>query len=296
MTSDADTAHAARTRRTGRRGRIRRALRSRLGWALPVAVLVAVIAYAVLVPWIAGPQHADFSQALEGPSAAHPFGTEHSGRDLFVWTAAALRVSLLIAAVCAITATVLGVLIGAVAATVGGRTDRIIMRTTDGINALPHLLLGIVIVALFRGSIPAIIASIALTHWPQVARIVRADILSVRDSEYVGAAYLWGASRWHVAREHLVPAAAPQALIAVIMLLPHTIWHEATLSFLGLGLPPDQASLGTLLEIARGDLLTGAWWTLAAPAGALVVTTLAVGALAGALQARRPATEEMSVR
>src|SRR5699024_4816496 len=107
------------------------------------------------------------------PSASHLFGTDHSGYDLFVRTAAGLRVSLLIAAVCAVAATALGGLIGTIAATLGGRADTIIMRIADGANALPHLLLGIVIVAFYRGSVPAIIASIVITHWPQIARIVR---------------------------------------------------------------------------------------------------------------------------
>ncbi|WP_182345784.1 ABC transporter permease [Tomitella gaofuii] len=255
--------------------------------ALPGAVLAALIVYAVAVPWAAGPQHADFADARRAPGAAHWFGTDHSGYDLFVRTAEGLRVSLLIAAVCAVVATVLGLAVGSAAATIGGRFDTAVMRLTDGVNALPHLLLGIVIVALYRGSVPAIVASIALTHWPQVARIVRAEILSVRSSAYVDAAYLWGAGRWRVLRRHLLPAAAPQAGVALIMLLPHAVWHESTLSFLGLGLSPDQASIGTLLEVSRGDILTGAWWTLAAPVAVLVATTLAVAGVGAGLRARR---------
>lgn len=253
--------------------------RSRLATA-SIAVLVALTAYAVLVPLLAPEQVADFAVALRPPSLAHPFGTEHSGYDLFVRVAEGLRVSLLIAAVCAALSTVIGVLVGAGAATLGGRADSALMRMTDGVNALPHLLLGIVIVALFRGSVPAIIASIALTHWPQVARVIRSQALTVRQSEYVQAAYLAGARRRDVLRRHLIPATAPQAAVALVMLLPHAIWHESTLSFLGLGLSPDRASLGTLLEQARGDILLGAWWTLAAPAGALMLATLAVAGLA----------------
>ncbi|QQM53090.1 ABC transporter permease (plasmid) [Rhodococcus pyridinivorans] len=262
------------------------------GQRVGVALLVIMIGYAVLTPWIAGPQAADFTASRTAPSTTHWFGTDHFGYDLFVRTAEGLRISLAIAALCAITSTLIGVSIGAAAATLGGRLDAVLMRGTDTVNALPHLLLGIVIVAMFPGSLPAIIASIALTHWPQVARLVRGQILAVRCAEYVEAAYLWGASRTHVMRQHLLPAAAGQALIAVLMLLPHAIWHESTLSFLGFGLSPDRPSIGTLLEQARGDLLTGAWWTLAAPAGALVVTTLAVAALT---TSRRVATDTQEV-
>lgn len=90
---------------------------------------------------------------------------------------------------------------------------------------------------MFRGSIAAIVLSIALTHWTQVARIIRSEILSLRERPYIDAAILAGASRRHVIMRHLVPATAPQALIAVVLLLPHAVWHESTLSFLGFGLP-----------------------------------------------------------
>ncbi len=265
------------------RPRRRRAVR-----ILPAATLAALVAYAVLVPWWAGTQTADFARALLPPGPGQWFGTDHSGYDLFVRSAEGLRVSLLVALVCAVVATVLGVAVGAVAATAGGRVDRLLMRTTDGVNALPHLLIGVVIVALYPGSLPAIIASIALTHWPQIARVVRAEMLSVRSSEYVEAAYLWGASRGQVLGRHLLPAALPQAVVGLVMLVPHAVWHESTLSFLGLGLSPDEASLGTLLEVARGDVFTGAWWTLAAPAGVLVATTLSVAGLTRALDGGRP--------
>ncbi|WP_234004128.1 dipeptide/oligopeptide/nickel ABC transporter permease/ATP-binding protein [Nocardiopsis sp. SBT366] len=255
---------------------------------LPAATLTALVGYAVLVPWWAGTQTADFAQALLPPGPGQWFGTDHSGYDLFVRSAEGLRVSLLVALVCAVVATVLGVAVGAVAATAGGRVDRLLMRTTDGVNALPHLLIGVVIVALYPGSLPAIIASIALTHWPQIARVVRAEMLSVRSSDYVETAYLWGASRGQVLYRHLLPAALPQATVGLVMLVPHAVWHESTLSFLGLGLSPDEASLGTLLEVARGDVFTGAWWTLAAPAGVLVATTLSVAGLSRALDGGRP--------
>lgn len=266
-------------------------------WRLwvPGGVLTLLAVYALAVPWAAGEQRADFAQARRPPDPHHWFGTGHSGFDLFVRTADGLRVSLLIAAVCAVVATVLGLALGGAAAAAGGRFDTVVMRLTDGVNALPHLLLGIVIVALYRGSVPAIIASIALTHWPQVARIVRAEILSVRGSGYVEAAYLWGATRWQVLRRHLLPAAAPQAGVALVMLLPHAIWHESTLSFLGLGLSPDRASLGTLLEISRGDVLTGAWWTLAAPTAVLVAATLAVAAVGTAVRGSRSRREAVIV-
>ena len=268
-----------------------------LFWSLAVLVVVAV--YALLAPALAGtdPRLTDFASADLPPSSAHWFGTDLSGRDLFERTASGLRVSLVIAVVCAITSSVLGLAIGVAAGALGGRSDRIVMRLVDGVNALPPLLVGIVVVALYPGNILAIIASIALTHWTQVARIARAEVRTARTAAYVEAARLAGASRLRVTATHLVPAASGQALVAVVLLLPHAIWHESTLSFLGLGLPPDRASLGTLLQDARAAVLTGSWWTLTFPALALVVTTLAVAGAGAALRDRiTPPLPERAVR
>lgn len=256
----------------------------RLQW--PWLVLAVIAAAAAIIPVIAGDQVADFSAALRPPGAAHLLGTDHSGYDLLVRCAQALQISLVVAAVCAVAATVLGVVIGVGSALIGGWVDALVMRIVDGFNALPHLVLGIVIAAMWRGAPLAIIASIALTHWPAVARVVRAELLSVSESGWIQASRLAGASQWFVARRHLLPAVSGQALVAMVMLLPHAVWHESTLSFLGVGFSPDQASLGTLLGQARGDVLLGAWWTLAVPAVALIATALAFSS-AGALMQRR---------
>jgi peptide/nickel transport system permease protein len=252
----------------------------------PLLALAAVALAAVAIPLVAGDQTADFGRALHAPSADHLAGTDHSGYDLLVRTAQGLQISLLIAATCAVVATILGALIGLVAALSGGWVDALVMRVVDGLNALPHLVVGIVIAAMWRGAPLAIIASIALTHWPAVARVVRAELLSVADAGWVQSSRLAGASRWFVARHHLLPAVVGQGVVAMVMLLPHAVWHESTLSFLGVGLSPDRASLGTLLGQARGDILAGAWWTLVVPAGALIVTALLFAASASALRRR----------
>lgn len=256
-------------------------------WVAAV-VLGVILLYALVVPVVAAPEAgmADLGNARLAPGAAHWFGTDASGYDLFVRVADGVRMSLFVAALCALFSTVVGVLVGTVAATLGGRVDAVLMRAADAVNALPHLLLGIVIVAMFRGSPAAIVLSIVVTHWPPVARLVRSEALTVREMEYVDAAYLLGARRRDVLRRHVLPATLGQAAVAVTLILPHAIWHESALSFLGLGLSPDQGSLGTLLAQARGEVLIGSWWTLAFPAALLVLVTLAVSRLGEALTAR----------
>ncbi|MFT4085882.1 MAG: ABC transporter permease [Gordonia sp. (in: high G+C Gram-positive bacteria)] len=257
----------------------------RPSWHQLVWIAFGVLAVlAVALPMVAGDQSPDFARALAPPSSAHLLGTDHSGYDLGVRTAQALRISLVIAGLCAIFSTLIGVVIGVTAASVGGWFDALAMRVVDGFNALPHLVVGIVIAAMWRGAPVAIIASIALTHWPAVARIVRAELLALRSAGWIEAARLAGADHRFIATRHLMPAAGGQALVAMIVLLPHAVWHETVLSFLGVGLSPDRASLGTLLQQARGDVLTGAWWTLVVPGLALVVAALLCARAGAALQ------------
>ena len=245
--------------------------------------LAVVVVGAVLIPWVWGADQSsvDYEAIRQPPGAGHLFGTDQSGRDVLVRTALGIRVSLLVALFCALLATVLGALVGALCGAAGGRVDQIGMRVVDAVNALPHLLLGILIVAMYRGSLAAVAMSIALTHWTTVARIVRAEVLSLRSRPYIDAAVSTGASRWRVVRLHLLPAVAPQCAVAVTLLLPHAVFHETTLSFLGLGLPAHLPSLGNMMNDARGDVLLGVWWTLAAPAGVLVATTLGLAGLTG---------------
>jgi peptide/nickel transport system permease protein len=247
---------------------------------LPLALLGLVILFAVLVPWLQplDPRAVDLEAVLQAPSPEHFFGTDQLGRDVWTRSAQGLRMSLLLALLASGFSTVLGVGVGLLAAWCGGLVDRIAMRLVDATNALPHLLLAVVIVALWRGQWWAIVLSIALTHWTQVARIVRSRLLGERAADYVQL------SIWFT---HLIPAVAPQAAIALVLQLPHAIWHESSLSFLGVGLPPDSASLGLLLEDARGGLLTGAWWLLAFPAGLLVLVSWSTASLVDTAGPRR---------
>ncbi|MBD0021975.1 ABC transporter permease subunit [Gordonia pseudamarae] len=260
----------------------------------PWLLLASIALVAVIWPIAAGEQSADFARALLPPGNGTLLGTDHSGYDIGVRTAEGLRISLVIALACAVISTVIGLTVGIVSVSVGGWFDALVMRVVDGINAMPHLVIGVVIAALWRGEPVAIIASIALTHWPAVARVVRAELLDNQNAGWIESARLAGASRWFIGTRHLLPAVIGQALVAMTMLLPHAVWHETTLSFLGVGLSPDEASLGTLLGQARGDVLTGAWWALAVPGVALILAALSFSAAGYALKRRSaPESEEV---
>ncbi|MFE0130260.1 ABC transporter permease [Streptomyces sp. NPDC059037] len=253
------------------------------------AVIVAAVVLAVLlVPPLVNldEQAVNLAAKLQPPSWAHPFGTDDVGRDLLVRCVYGLRVSLLVGVVAAVVATVIGTAVGALAAASGGWVDRVVMRLVDVFSSVPHLLLGIFIVAMFRPGVWPVVVSVALTHWLSTARIVRAEVLSLRSRPYVDAAISGGASRLRVTVRHLLPGVLPQAGLAAVLMVPHAVWHESALSFLGLGLPTHQASLGTLVQSARGSLLAGDWWPTLFPGLFIIVPTLAIAGLAGAWRER----------
>ncbi|MEV4876407.1 ABC transporter permease [Streptomyces cyaneofuscatus] len=265
-------------------GRTTRRIRVATSATIVIAVALAVL----IVPPLAqlDQQAVDLSNKLHPPSWAHPFGTDDVGRDLLLRCVYGLRVSLLVGLVAALTATVLGTAIGALAAAFGGWTDRIVMRLVDTFSSVPHLLLGIFIVAMFRPGVWPVIISVALTHWLSTARIVRSEVLSLRSRPFIDAAVSGGASRVRVIVRHLLPGVLPQAGLAAVLMVPHAMWHESALSFLGLGLPAHQASLGNLVQSARGSLLAGDWWPTLFPGLFLIIPTLALAGIAGAWRDR----------
>ncbi|WP_286256524.1 ABC transporter permease [Streptomyces graminofaciens] len=268
----------------GTRRRSTRTVRVRTSVTL---VAVTVLAVLLVPPLVQLDQQAvDLAAKLQPPSWAHPFGTDDVGRDLLLRCVYGLRVSLFVGVVAALTATVIGTAVGATAGALGGWADRGIMRLVDTFSSVPHLLLGIFIVAMFRPGVWPVVVSVGLTHWLSTARIVRAEVLSLRSRPYIDAAISGGASRWRVTVRHLLPAVLPQAALAAVLMVPHAMWHESALSFLGLGLPAHMASLGNLIQNARGSLLAGQWWPTLFPGLFLIVPTLAIAGLAGAWRER----------
>ncbi|MFK8844441.1 ABC transporter permease [Streptomyces sp. Ac-502] len=275
--------HQRPARRGGTRTRTR-TLRVRTSAVLVAAVVLAVLVVPLLFPL--DQQAVDLAAKLRAPSLSHPFGTDDVGRDLLLRCVYGLRVSLLVGVVAALVATVIGTAVGALAGALGGWADRAVMRVVDLFSSVPHLLLGIFIVAMFRPGVWPVIISVALTHWLSTARIVRAEVLSLRSRPYIDAAVSGGASRWRVAVRHLLPGVLPQAGLAAVLMVPHAIWHESALSFLGLGLPAHEASLGNMVNSARSSLLAGDWWPTLFPGLFIIVPTLAIAGLAGVWRER----------
>ncbi len=269
-------------------------LRHRLGdaagrWPTSMRIATAFLALMVVVALLANviapldDTAVDLDRVLDGPSAAYPMGTDEVGRDLLVRVIHGVRISLGIAALAAFAAVVFGTLVGVLAGTMGGKVDAVVMRVTDVFASQNHLLSGILLLVLFRpalGGAGAVMLAIGLTHWPSLARIVRGELLSLRERPFVAAAVGGGASRWRLARRHYLPHLLPAVGLAFVLTVPHAIFHESAYSFLGLGLPAHQASLGNILNDGQRSLLAGGWWIALFPGLAILAAAMTIGTIA----------------
>lgn len=251
--------------------------RSRLvvagGWGVVGLVLVALLAplLAPHDPMAHGDLTAD---RLLRPTLEHPLGTDVYARDVFSRLLYGARVSLLIGVMAAAVSVGLGSLLGAAAGFLGGWVDGVVMRTADVVLAFPRLVLLIAVVALFEPSLPLIIAVLGLTQWPHSARLVRGEVLSVRERPFVEAGRALGFSNVRLLGGHVLPNALAPALVAATLAVGDTIVLEAGLSFLGLGVQPPTPSWGAMVADGRSHLLDG-WWLATFPGLAVVVTVLA---------------------
>lgn len=212
------------------------------------------------------------------PSAAHWFGTDNLGRDLFVRVMYGTRYSLIIAISAAAINLVIGVLYGGVAGFFGGKVDNIMMRIVDVLYSIPTQIYVIILMAAFKkeGStgLSTIILAMAISYWVNMARIVRGDILQLKQQEFVLAAKALGASKTRILFRHLIPNCIGSILVTLTLFVPQAIFTEAFLSFIGLGINAPLASLGTLANDASGLLSTAAYQLLF-PAGAICIIILA---------------------
>ena len=244
--------------------------------ALVGAVVVAMlVALAVLAPLLAprDPNRPDTKRILDPPSRSHWFGTDQLGRDVLSRVLYGARVSLAVGFVSVGIATLIGVLLGAAAGYHGGLADNVIMRLVDLMLVFPRFFLLLAVLALLRPSIWAIMAIIGLTGWMGVARLVRAEFLTIREREFVIWSESIGAGALRVVFRHILPNAMGPVLVAMTLGIPAAILTESGLSFLGLGVQPPYATWGNILNDGK-DVLEIAWWMTLFPGLAILVTVL----------------------
>jgi len=249
--------------------------------AMTGLILVAgLFAVALLAPWAApyDPNFIDLKEVLMAPSPAHLLGTDVLGRDVLSRIIFGSRVSLLVGFVAVGIATLIGVLVGSLSGYYGGIVDQVLMRLVDLMLCFPTIFLILAVIALLGPSIWNIMVIIGLTNWMGVARLVRAEILSLKEREFVVAARSLGASDARLIMRHLLPNALTPVMVSATLGVAGAILTESALSFLGLGVQPPTPSWGNILTMGQANIEI-AWWLSFFPGLAILVTVMSYNLL-----------------
>ncbi len=242
------------------------------GMTVVIFYLVALLT-PFLAPFDPVVQGSLLTERMLAPSTLHPMGTDQFSRDVLSRALYGARISLTIGFVAVSISMTIGTLLGAISGFFGGRFDAVVMRFVDMVISFPRLVLLIAIIAFFEPSIFLIVAVLGLTQWPQPTRLVRGEVLSLREREFIQAGRALGLSRARLVLRHIVPNTLAPVIVAATLGIGDTIVLEAGLSFLGLGVQPPTPSWGTMVAAGRGDLL-GAWWISTFPGLAIVFVVL----------------------
>jgi peptide/nickel transport system permease protein len=205
------------------------------------------------------------------PSLCHLFGADWLGRDMFTRTVKGLRLSLAVGAFAGLISVVIATLLGVCAAVFGKAVDAIVSWFIDLFIGMPHIVFMILISFISGGGAQGIVIGVSVTHWTSLARIIRAEVLQIKNAEYIQIAKSYGKPLWFIAGKHILPAIFPQILIGFLLLFPHLILHEAAVTFLGFGFSPQTPAVGVILSEAMEHISTGKWWLALFPGLALVI-------------------------
>lgn len=259
---------------------------------LGLIVLICISIMAIIGPMISGYEGSQQSLMATNlkPDSNHWFGTDDLGRDVFtrVWLGA--RISLGIGVVAAILDIFIGILIGSIAGYAAGRNkigdfiDRSLMRIIETLYGIPYLLVVILLLVLMKPGLLTMIIALSLTGWISMARIVRAQVLQMKQRQFVIAAELLGTSHFEILRKHILPNIIAVIIVNLTFTIPSAIFAESFLSFLGLGVQAPSASWGTMANDALGVILSGEWWRLFFPSLLIALTMFAFNAIGDGLQ------------
>ena len=247
---------------------------------------LGLLAVALLAPWLFPSDPAavgDAADRLLAPSFAHPMGTDLLGRDVLARLVHGSRVSLMVGWLSVLLSVLIGTGVGMAAGLGPHWLDRLLMGMTDMFLAFPRIFLILLLVSLMQPSLLLVMGVLGLTGWMSVARLVRAEALSIRERDYVAAARGLGLRSWRVALYHVMPNLLPTVLVALTLRIGSTIVTESFLSFLGLGAQEPQVSWGAMIQHGRGHLLDG-WWLSTFPGLAIALTVVGYNLLGDGLR------------
>jgi peptide/nickel transport system permease protein len=260
--------HAIKSRR------LRRFIKNRLA-VVGLAIVTLIILLAVLAPVIAphNPLQHDYDELLLSPSFEHLMGTDDLGRDIFSRVLYGTRYALLIGVAVVVLELLIGASLGFIAGYFGGGLETVIMRGVDTVLAIPTLILAIAIAGAFGGGLWVMIIAIAVAGWGEFTRLVRAQVLSLKELTYIEAARAIGAGQARIIFNHIVPNSMGPVLVYTTLYMPTAILWSAALSFLGLGAQPPTPEWGAIIADGRA-FISYAWWIATFPGLAIMVTTL----------------------
>ncbi|MBE6070368.1 MAG: ABC transporter permease [Clostridium butyricum] len=219
------------------------------------------------------------------PSLKHLFGTDWLGRDMFIRTIKGLSISLFTGILASAFSTVISLILGICAATLGKFADDCIQWLIDYFMGIPHLILLMLICILLGKGVKGVVIGVAITHWPSLCRVIRAEVMQLRQTQYVKLSYKFGKGKVWVAVNHLIPHLLPQFIVGLILLFPHAILHEASITFLGFGLSPHEPAVGIILSESMKYLTSGQWWLAFFPGLSLLIIVRLFDILGGNIRA-----------
>lgn len=227
----------------------------------------------------------DFENTKLPPSWEHPFGTDWLGRDLLLRTLKGLSTSLTVGVAASAVSAVAAVLIGIAAAAGSKWLDGFITWLIDLVMSVPHTVLIILVSFACGRGLKGLLVGIAVTHWTSLARLIRAEVFQLRSQQYIAVSRRLGKTGGWILTHHLLPHLLPQFLVGLILMLPHAILHEASISFLGYGLPLEQPAIGIILSESMKYLSAGIWWPAVFPGLVLLLVVLLIDRLGDNLKA-----------
>lgn len=270
-------AELAATRVTTAKAKEAKRTSNRRRRAIALSIVLGAILIIVLIAGLTMPPElyaSDYSQKQQAPNAAHWFGTDFLGHDMFCFSIRGLALSIVIGLFASAVSGFVALLLGSISAIAGGWVDKVVLWLADLLMSIPHMVMLLLISFAVGGGTFGVVVAVALTHWPSLTRVIRAEVLRIRTGEYVAASRAMGKTDLWIAWHHVIPNVMPQFIVGTILLFPHAILHESALTFLGFGLPLDSPAIGAILSSSMKYLATGAWWLALFPGLMMVAIVL----------------------
>lgn len=252
---------------------------------LGLGIILLLVVAGIFAPWLApsDPNELNIENRLQSPNSEHLMGTDQLGRDLFSRILYGARISLKVSVMVVAISLLIGIVMGVVSGYIGGWVDEAIMRLVDLLIAFPGLLFALVVVSVLGPSLVNLLLALAVTGWTGYARIIRGEVLSVKEDEFVKAAQVMGASRTRIMSRHILPNVISPIIVLATMNLGTVVLATSGLSFLGFGAQPPTPEWGNMLATSR-DTLTTAWWIANFPGMMIMLTVLGFNLLGDGLR------------